>query len=349
MNGFPPFTTTAPLGRRGRGSAVRRAGLAPLEFVLWLPVLLFVMALMVNYGAMAAWRIRGEIAAHDAGWRTRWPRQGGGEPDPAPSTAVVTRTEAVNGSGPMMFLDPPLLQAPVVRGPLPNGFVVNPLLDPLPGPVNGNAHVERKYPLLSKAGSFASGPINDPLLHGSRTSGEMGIPNWHRRLRVLYQLPQTDASLSDAFRQAVMSVFAIPHYRSLSVLDRDADWLEYRGYAPDFHPRIGQRCTLDRDEVRRREVNRLIDVYDPARAKWRLGSISHLPGTLTRRFLSMFQATLRQFQAELASDPPPPPPRIDYLNLHIPILEQKIDQLEQFEMRIRGFENQLESRPPPAP
>ncbi|MBI2480878.1 MAG: pilus assembly protein [Planctomycetia bacterium] len=52
----------------------RRRGLAPLEFVLWLPVLLFVMALMVNYGTIATWRVRSEIVSQHAAWRTRWPR-----------------------------------------------------------------------------------------------------------------------------------------------------------------------------------------------------------------------------------------------------------------------------------
>lgn len=342
------FGSPARQLRRGsvRHGTVRR-GLAPVEFVLWLPVLLFVMALMVNYGTMAAWRIRGEIAAHDAGWRTRWPRQGGGEPDPAPTTAVVTRTETVHQDPALAFLDPPQLQAPVVRGPLPNGFVVNQLLDPLPGAVSGNAHVERRYPLLSRAGSFASGPIDEPMLHGSRTNGEMGMPNWHRRLRELYQLPQTDPSLPGAFRDAVLNVLSIPSYDGLYVLDRDADWIEYRGYAPDFHPRIRQGCSLDRDQVRRREVNRLIDVWDTRRSRWRLGQISRLPRTLTGSFLSMFQSTLAQFQAELESDPPPPPARLQYLQTHIPILERKIEQLQDFQQRIGQFESQLASRPPP--
>lgn len=327
----------------------KRRGLAPVEFVLWLPVLLFVMALMVNYGTMAAWRIRGEVAAHDAGWRTRWPRQGGGEPDPAPSTSVVTRTETVVNQADMAHLDPAALRMPVVRGPLPNGFTVNPLLDPLPGAVAGNAHVERQYPLLRKVGSFESGPINDPILHGSRTSSEMGFPNVFRRIRALYNLPQTDASLPQAFQTAVLAVLSIPDYAGLSVLDRDADWIEYRGSAPDFHPRAGRSCTVDRDVMWRNAVSRLVDVWDPARDRWRLGAISRLPRTLTSSFLSLYQSTLRQFEAELESDPPPPPDRIAYLQQEIPELREKIEQLEQFRARISGFESRLENRPADQP
>lgn len=336
------------VGRRavaGRG-ALRR-GLAPVEFVLWLPVLLFVMALMINYGTMAAWRIRGEVAAHDAGWRTRWPRGGGGEPDVVKSTAVVTRVESLHDAAPMPHLDPPSIQAPVVRGPLPNGFVVNQVLDPLPGAVHGNAHVERPYPLLSKIGSYESGPINDLLLHGSRTNGEMGISNRFRRTKVLYQLPQTSPDLPQAFRDAVVYVVTIPHFQSLSVLDRDSDWIEYRGYAPDFHPRVHVRCTLEHKEVYEKEVSRLIDVYDWDKMKWKLGEISHLPSRLTNEFLSMYEQTLAAFEAELKNIPPPPPDRVAYLTLHIGLLKTKIGQLKSFQKKIPNFEKGLVNRPPP--
>jgi hypothetical protein len=335
------------LGQRARRR--RDAGLAPLEFVLWLPVLLFTMALMVNYGTMAAWRVRGEAAAHDAGWRTRWPRSGGGEPDPAASIAVVTRTENVRPMPPMARLDWPALQLPVARGPLPNGFVVNDKLDPTQGPVAGNASVRRNYPLLSKTGSFDSGPIDDPLLHNAWTNGEMGIPNWFRRTKVLYQLPQTNPALPQAFQAAVMDAVTIPHLDSLAVMDNDADWLEYRGWAPNYYPGVNHRCTLDHDEVRKREVERLVDVWRANQGKWRLGRISRLPRTMTQSFLGMFRSTLSQFEAELNATPPPPPDRIAYLQMHIPILEAKISQLEAFESRIPGFESQLENRPAPMP
>src|SRR5688572_18090339 len=64
--------------RRPSGSC-RRHGLAPMELVLWLPVLLFMVALLVNYGTMATWRIRGEVVAHDAAFRARWGRSGNNE------------------------------------------------------------------------------------------------------------------------------------------------------------------------------------------------------------------------------------------------------------------------------
>ena len=44
----------------------KRRGLAPLEFVLWLPILMMVAGLIVNVGTSQTWRIRGEIVARDA-------------------------------------------------------------------------------------------------------------------------------------------------------------------------------------------------------------------------------------------------------------------------------------------
>ena len=41
-----------------------------------LPMLLFVLALMINYGAMSVWKVREHTAARLAVWETRWPRTG---------------------------------------------------------------------------------------------------------------------------------------------------------------------------------------------------------------------------------------------------------------------------------
>ena len=49
-----------------------RRGLAPLELVLALPILLFVMALIVCYGTISAWKVREHSVARLAAWETRW-------------------------------------------------------------------------------------------------------------------------------------------------------------------------------------------------------------------------------------------------------------------------------------
>ena len=65
--------------RRARRQA---RGLATLEMVLCLPFLLFIMALMINFGTAAAWKVRTLVVARNACWATRWPRGTGDLPRP---------------------------------------------------------------------------------------------------------------------------------------------------------------------------------------------------------------------------------------------------------------------------
>ena len=52
----------------------RARALAPLEMVLSLPILLFIMAVIINFGTLASWKVRGLSAARHAVWSSRWPR-----------------------------------------------------------------------------------------------------------------------------------------------------------------------------------------------------------------------------------------------------------------------------------
>ena len=63
-----------------RGS--RRRGLAPLELVLSLPILLMVMALMINFGTVACWKVRGLGVSRQCVWGNRWPRSTANFPQP---------------------------------------------------------------------------------------------------------------------------------------------------------------------------------------------------------------------------------------------------------------------------
>lgn len=334
----------------------RRRGLAPLEFVLWLPVLLFVMALMVNYGTMATWRVRSEIVSREAVWRMRWPRSGATEAPPTrpywPSDAVMT-TEPDTAPD---LLDIPAIDHPVVRGPMPNGFVVRPVLDPTRGAIKGVSEVNRQYPLLPRIGSYASGDVGTPLIDRQWSSAMMGIPNMYRRTLVLYELPRTDPSLPRAFGRAVQSVLSIPHFSALAVLDRDADIRKYTGGYVDFHPRVGRMCELDPQVVYDRQVQPLVDIRQ-ADGDIRLGEISRLPRTMTNYFLGMYRAAVQQMQQriqdlqdELNGTPPPDAQRqaqilaeIAALKAEIAILLPKIEQLEHYQARLPQIEDGLRS------
>ena len=256
----------------------RRRGLAPLEFVLWLPVFLFVTALMVNLGTMTAWRMRGEIVARDAVWRVRWPRTGRDEPRPETKVWPANAKMDVAGDVEIARLDDQAIDLPVVRGPLDNGFIVRPLLDPdRAGAYRGSAEITRGYPLLSKLGEFNSGEIRHPMLHGQWQASQMNVENEagdrvglrrniHRRTKVLYELPKTGRGLPEAFIDSVVDLLKMPEREALEVLN-------------GFHPTVNRgRCELDEEVVERLEVNRLIDT--PGRR----GLISRLPQRLEQIF-----------------------------------------------------------------
>jgi hypothetical protein len=316
--------------RRCRG---RRRGLAPLEFVLWLPVLLSVMALMVVFGVMGAWRVRGEIVARDAVWRARWPRTGASEPRPDtriwPADASVALVRAPRFSK----LDIAAIDRPVVRGPLPNGFVVHDTLLPTKGAVEGQSEIVREYPLLPKLGPYRSGTIRHPLLADHWRIAEMGKPNISRRILILYKLPVTKQSLPKAFYYSVKSITSMPNRAALDVLDADDELGILTSRYVDFHPVVPQMCSLDRDEVHRRRVEPLIDTRQ--RGRIRLGRISRLPRTMTNYFLSVFRSRVALLQSEIEQGPSAA------AQAEIAALKPKIQQLEAYQMRLGEIEEQL--------
>ena len=56
------------------------------------------MALMVNFGVVACWKVRGLSVARNAVWATRWPRWAAADPRPAywPPAAGLAAAEAGN-------------------------------------------------------------------------------------------------------------------------------------------------------------------------------------------------------------------------------------------------------------
>ncbi len=310
---------------------------------MWLPILLFVMALMVNFGTFATWRVRGEVVSRHAAWRTRWPRTGIDEGRQRPAWPLNAEMR-IEPADQIVQLDDPQINAPVVRGPLPNGFFVYPVLDPdRIGAFQGVAAVQREYPLLPRLGDFDSGDIDSPLLDLKWQSALMGIPNRFRRVKILYELPRTAAALPRAFASAVQRTVAIPHYTGLRVLDRDEDILRYTGSYVDFHPRTGGGCELDLESVYANHVERLVDTRG-AGGRIRLGEISRLPRRMTGYFLSMYQRRWNQLESELNGMPPPSPRRRAEIQAEMAELRPKIDQLEAYQARLGQIERDLAQR-----
>ncbi len=292
--------------RRQRGHE-RRSGLAPLELVAALPVLLFVAALIVNFGALAAWRVRGEIVARDQAWRARRPRTGANE---APSAIwPAGATSDLIGGPQILALAHPELQHAVVRGPLPHGFFVEQLLDPARGYYQGRASVTRRFPMLSRLGPYVSGNIRHPLLDQKWPGWEMGIPNVHRRSLRLYGFPVTDQRLPQHLANTRDSMLSMPNYGALLTLERDSDVYRYHGRYVDFHPRIPHpysaratvieaRCELDGEIVRTGPVARLVDALDEE-GRAELRRISRLPRRMTDFFWRLYDTRVRRLERRI--------------------------------------------------
>jgi len=335
-----------------------RRGLAPLELILWLPVLLMAMALAVNYANMTCWRIRGEVVARDAVWRERWPRSGGAEPRPPDPIWPASAGMGVRGDDQFGSLNHPSIQHPVVRGPVlelgnpPQRFLVNATLDQETGAHVGVSNIDRDYRFLSSLGRFHSGEIAHHLLTREWQCAQMGFWNTYRRTLVLYSLPQTDPALPEAYVRAVIDLIQIPHFSAQSVLDRDEDWRIYHGGYPNFYQSVSVRPDYGETDpavVYDRSVRPLVDRMerDPV-----FGAISWLPRRMTEAYLHMYRAAkaeIERLEDELNGTPPPDPQRRLWIQnrlaqlYQIQDLDGKIEQLERDMRTLDARERQMES------
>lgn len=244
-----------------------RRGLAPLELVLSLPLLLFVMALIINFGVLACWKVRADSVGRQAVWRQRWDRRGASDPLPA---SWPTRATPPNVSGGAALFSDPFSQHQVVRGPLIGGQgggtslnVDQDLLDVTKGVQTGNAQIQVTMPLLPNLNRVTFN-VQHPMLSGRWQFDQMGLPdNVWRRIPTIYPqlatpfifVPQERVS----HQQAANLITSAPFRGDLFPLDRDDEF--YNWYTvhpspnpdyrpPDFHPRVirdlsnGRRCTL---------------------------------------------------------------------------------------------------------
>lgn len=240
----------ARLARRAGKPAFRR-GLSPLELVLALPLLLLIMALMINFGTAASWKVRTLLVARHAAWSARWPRT----PDqfPRPDYWPESAAAAEEDAGRLEALDDPRVDLPVARGPLPMTRVHDELLDPTRGLRVATARLSREFPLLGKLGAYQL-QSRQWILDDKWQYQRMGLPaNRHRRIPVIYELAKADPSHMNRYAQAINALVSSPCWPLLAPLDRDPQ-VGFR----DFHPRLRRFCTVD-TAVAGEQVNDLID------------------------------------------------------------------------------------------
>jgi hypothetical protein len=268
--------------------------------VLALPILLFVMALMVNYDTVASWKVRALSIARNEVWSTRWPRNGSAMPRPDywPQTAGM----AYAGIGSIPSLDDPRVDLPVARGPLP-GVTVKQTLDPTQGFRQGTADMQREYPLLSKVGPYSLHAQTE-FLDNLWQYGQMGLSsNYQPRIPVLYVLPQGDPSLVQGYVTAAMAVVDANQQPGLAPLQHDPDFIKYRGSAPNFQPQLPVCscpgcggcppgfCSLSRDDAQA-VVQNLIDRIQ-GRKDPKVASVAEV---MTGAFIGLYQWEINQLQ-----------------------------------------------------
>lgn len=228
-----------------------RRGLSTLELVLSLPILLFIMALMINYGTVATWKIRGLTQARHAVWASRANRSPHNLPRPEywPSTAAVRS----HGDGNVEVLDDPQVDLQIARGPTlpisPILVTVNrDLLDPSRGLRLGATELNRRFPLLASLGSYQLN-ANHRILDNKWQAQNMGLHHHDLRLDRIYQLPRLDAAYALRYYQAAIVVLRSPCRQALRPLDRDEELIAAK-HLRDFYPSFSPHpYTRDTDSV----------------------------------------------------------------------------------------------------
>lgn len=249
-------------------SSPARRGLAMLELAMAMPVLLLIMALMINYGTVASWKVRGLMVANYTISGVRFPRNANTLPRPdywpIGGTYGVTNWTAPSA-------DIRQVDRPVVRGPvLDLGIdaartlqVRSSLLDPSLGFGEGHSDLTRRFAMVARLGSYAI-QAQDYLLENLWQFPRQGLQsNVDRRLPLLYTLLQAPAGFSNAFVAAVWSILNAPWLQDLLPLERDlphfpslpvdycsidgsvvAQWVEFFLLDPNYQysiPRVPER------------------------------------------------------------------------------------------------------------
>lgn len=324
-----------------------RRGLAPLELVIAVPLFLFIMALMINFATVSAWRVRGLAVARQTVWAQRHPRNAATVPRPD-----YWPTPAGLGAGGVQdapILDDPRVNLPVVRGPNLGTFRVNDqLLDPTRGFRQGTSDITRDFPMLASLGGYRLGS-GTTILDNCWRYRQTGLPywwhdHWAHRLTALYQLPTAGGNYLTLYVQAALSILNMPQRSDLLILDRDPEFAAYAarfgwrgGGAPDFHPGLSRFCSLDLSLAQDR-VENLIDRIGGVAPKQGPPPVAHVPSLAERMagaYIGLYRRVIQELQNQLNAVPPPSPAQIAAIQAEMADLQQKVDTLEAFRQSLQ--------------
>ena len=332
----------------------RPRGLAPLEMVLAIPFLLMIMALMVNIGNVACWKVRALTVARHSIWGNLSPRthssgivpydQKTGFADPRPDYWPAKNANA----GPQdlgnsaKVTDREVPRFPVVRGlsddnpvlPVGNGksIAVNAdLLNPSRGMRSGAAEMTHLYPMLKRLGNFHLQAATEILDDAWRTA-EMGNPNNHFRLNLIYPTFQPPDRYNPVLPVLLQIYNSIYRQGQLALLyGTDPDFMRFQSLYGQPIPyyidsirgwtRLNFGCNMDAATVQQ-AVDDLVDRLQGAKRK--VGPLADMSKAL-KGYYQAVQAKIRKLMQAT-----PPPPNAGQMQADLALLDGYILLLDQF-------------------
>ena len=320
-----------------------RQGLAPLELTLALPMLVIMMALMINFGVVSAWKVRTQAATRYAAWRTVNARTGEHNPTPAYWSATAPLTTQAGQDLPtssQIWDSRQDLLCPCVRGksltaPTALAAVNVPGRLEMDGLVlQGSAVLDKPLPLLRGAlpgGRFRFNLTQD-VFDNQWQFYSLGIPwNNHIRADVWWDIAHTDLGHLDVAIESsrqklednLRSLQLNPHRNDLYPLDNDEEFLRYFGWPPpDFYPRLNRMCMADPEAVYVSGVSRLDQDGHPNPSSL-LSRIDRLPCSVSSQFSSLYQSWICELE------------QCGFNDADIAPLRERYNDLQQFMARMR--------------
>ena len=291
-----------------------RRGLAVLELVLSLPILLFMMATIVVFGTAMTWKYRAQVEARNIAWRNLWPR-GGEFTSYRPPEWQAPRVAGFQAAGNVPAVDAAAFEMPVIRGPLNNFAVDSTLFDPTKGLDEGTSKLDRDPPMLKRMLPKSQFSEEHFVFDGQWQFRLQGMGNnFAHRINVLYQMPQPPQGLLQKLSSAAQTATNLHNSPAMQPLDNDQEFIAWRGSAPNFYPTLRTFTSLDLAQVDKNYVQPLVLRIEGGQQGRR--KRPGVPSRMADAFLGLYQAMLKAL--------PTPPPG----------LQQKIDELNAFKKKL---------------
>lgn len=294
----------------------RRRGLAPLELTLTLPILVIMMALMINFGVVGAWKVRTQVNTRYSAWRTVNARTGEYNPIPPywPANSPLKTQAGLDLPMVSQLWDAqPDLMCPCVRGPALTAPSSQTAIN-VPGRLEmdgfvlqGNAQLSKPLPLLPSAipgsGRFQFN-LKQDIFDNQWQFYSLRIPyNDYIRAQVWWSIQHSSIAALDSAVTASKQILdqnlqlleGNPQVADLFPLDNDDEFTRHNGWPPpDFYPRLRGLCESDPNIVYTKLVART-DQNGKPNPNSLLSRIDKLPCTMSGSFTSLY----RQWICEL--------------------------------------------------